>query len=212
MPQSIAAPAPRPIPPSFLPLLLPLMPGPTPIVRVRVKPELHRRFKAACQAQGLSTSELMKRAIQRELDTFDDSSGTVAAAPVPVAGLVDEKAAATRQLTVRLTAYVRDAATERAQAQDLYLSPWIANLVQSQVSATPVHTDDELQILDASNGELAALGRNINRIARALNEAYFEPERVRLDHLSELSEQIERTQQAILGLVRARRNAWGVVE
>jgi hypothetical protein len=39
-------------------------------------------------------------------------------------------------------------------------------------------TDQELAVLQASDRELAAIGRNINQIAKALNEAFHETERV----------------------------------
>ena len=189
------------------------MPGPSPTLRVRLKPELHQQFKATCERRGLSASNLALRAIQRELAARDDeSTDSVLPHPSRPSGPSDEKAAARRRITLRLPSYIHEAASERAATRGLKISSWIAALVQSQVAATPVVTDEELQVLDESNRELAALGRNINQIARALNEAHFQTERVRLDRLAELSEQIERNRDAIFGLVRASNNAWGVVE
>jgi hypothetical protein len=76
--------------------------------------------------------------------------------------------------------------------------------------SSPVLTEIELLAVEAVNRELGAIGRNINQIARALNEAHFQTERVRLDRLTELSEKIDSTREAIRGLVRASRNSWGV--
>ena len=68
--------------------------------------------------------------------------------------------------------------------------------------------DTELQGLRTSNRELAAIGRNLNQIAKALNEAFHETERVRLDRLAELSRAIEGNRMAIQSLVRASQNTW----
>ena len=68
--------------------------------------------------------------------------------------------------------------------------------------------DTELQELRASNRELAAIGRNLNQIAKALNEAFHETERVRLDRLTELGRAIEGNRVAIQSLVRASQNTW----
>ena len=74
-------------------------------------------------------------------------------------------------------------------------------------------TDDELTALVAANRELAAIGRNINQIARALNEARLigaavDANHVKLEQLAELREAITRNRAAIRALVRASQNSW----
>lgn len=187
------------------------MPGPSPVVRARLKPELHKRFEALRLAQGLSESELLQRAVENELQGAGRSTRPSAAAVVaPARPPADGDVSEVTRLTVRVPAYVREAASQRAQAKGLRVTPWVAALVQSHVAATPVLTDTELQAVEAANRELGAIGRNINQIARALNEAHFQTERVRLDRLAELSEKIDSMREAVRGLVRASRNAWGV--
>ena len=188
------------------------MPGPSPVVRARLKPELHRQFEAARQARGMSASELIQQAVKRELEFLSSSTDRDSAYYPRIGTPSSEHDASKTRLTVRLPRYVRHAASELAKTRGLAISSWIASLVQSQVAATPVLTADELEIVDASNRELAAVGRNINQIARALNEAHFQVERVRLDRLAYLAEKIEDVRQAISTLVRASRNAWGVAE
>lgn len=88
-------------------------------------------------------------------------------------------------------------------------SRWAASLIQSNLTGQPVMTKVELAELQTSSRELAAIGRNINQIAKALNEAFYETERVRLDTLAELSKAVAENRSAIRALVRASRNAWG---
>ena len=87
-------------------------------------------------------------------------------------------------------------------------SRWVTALVQSNLTRQPVMSDDELAGLLASNRELAAIGRNLNQIARALNEAFYETERVKLEKLAELRQVITENRLAVRALVRASQNAW----
>lgn len=184
------------------------MTGPSPVVRARLKPELHKRFQALRLAEGLTESELLQRAVENELLGVGRPAKPAPVQPAKAPAASGEGSETTR-LTVRLPAFVRAAAAARASARGQRVTPWVAALVQSHVAATPVLTEAELQAVEASNRELAAVGRNINQIARALNEAHFQTERVRLDRLADLSEKIDSLREAIRGLVRASRNAWG---
>jgi hypothetical protein len=87
-------------------------------------------------------------------------------------------------------------------------SRWISALVQLNLTRRPVLTETELLAIEASTRELAAIGRNLNQLARVLNEAYFQTERIRLDRLDELSRCVTKTRAAISALVRASRNSW----
>jgi predicted HicB family RNase H-like nuclease len=187
------------------------MPGSSPVVKARLNPELHRRFETLRLSQNLSASELLQRAVENELQASNQAAQPRSSTHEPLAKPpAGSDALEITRLTVRLPAYVREAAAGRAQAKGWRVTPWVAALVQSHIAATPVLTDAELQAVEAAIRELGAIGRNINQIARALNEAHFQTERVRLDRLAELSEKIDSTREAIRSLVRASRNAWGV--
>jgi hypothetical protein len=110
---------------------------------------------------------------------------------------------------VRLAAFLLEDVKKRAKARGMAPSRWIASLVQSNVTRLPVLTEDELAAVLAANRELAAIGRNINQIARTLNETFHETERVRLDTLADV---IADNRQAIRELVRASKQAWASEE
>jgi hypothetical protein len=94
----------------------------------------------------------------------------------------------------------------------MVLSRWLSSLVQSNLTGQPVMSTAELQALKTSNRELAAVGRNINQIAKALNQAFYETEKVRIDTLAELAAVIDANSKAIWALVRASQNAWEAEE
>jgi len=169
------------------------------ILQARIDPETRQRFMQSAQAQGISESELLRRLIHREIDSVQN----VAASVEPDKGRAD-----LTRTTVRLPAFILSAAEERAKIKGMVPSRWIASLVQSNVMRQPVLTDVEVSAVEASTRELSALGRNINQIARALNESPLKVERVRLDYLAELAELIKKNREAIRALVHASRSGW----
>lgn len=186
------------------------MSGPSPIVKTRLKGPLHARFLAEQEARGMSESELLRLALQTLFESQDHTpthADRVANHPrFPVAFCPEELSL--ERKTVWMPAFLMRAATERATAKGMSFSRWISSLVLSNLTRYPVLTETELLAIEASTRELAAIGRNINQLARSLNEAYFETERIRLDRLTELSRSIAKTRAAISALVRASRNSW----
>jgi len=175
------------------------MNGPSPIVKTRLKEPLYERFRAEAETRGLTDSELLRLAVIRLLD----------GKPVEAAEVhVEPDQLELQRKTVWMPGFLMKAAEERASKKGMSFSRWMAALIQSNLMRQPVLSESEVSVVEASNRELAAVGRNINQIARVLNEAYFETERVRLDRLEELSLQIKKTREFIGALVRGSRAAW----
>jgi hypothetical protein len=107
-----------------------------------------------------------------------------------------------------MPAFLMRAAGQRAEAKGMSFSRWISALVQSNLMRYPVLTESELLAVEAAYRELAAIGRNINQIARTLDAAYFQTERIRLDKLAELSVKITHARTAIGALIRTSRRTW----
>jgi hypothetical protein len=182
------------------------MSGPSPIVKTRLKGPVHARFLAEQEARGMSESELLRLALLQFFDAGPTTPTQVnlqrgRVAPHP------EQAGLARK-TVWMPAFLMTAAGKRADHKGMSFSRWISALVQSNLMGPPVLTEPELLAIEAAYRELAAVGRNINQIARTLDEAYFQTERIRLDKLAELSAKITKTRRAISVLVRASRGSW----
>ena len=172
----------------------------TELIRARVEPALKTAFKKHAKNRKLKESELLRRLVLRELG-MDDDGQTIDVDPEPASVAPD-------RLTVRLAPVVMEAAKTKAKSQGMPPSRWVSALVQSNVTRHPVLLTDELRGVLASNRELAAIGRNINQIAKAINEAFHETERVRLDALAEVATAINQNKSAIRVLVQARKQAW----
>ena len=170
-----------------------------PVLKTLVETETKTRFRNLAKTRGLSESELLRSVVLVV-------TGQDADADQPINSEAENTEL--ERMTVRLPGFLMDAAKQRGKAKGMVASRWVAALVQTNLTGKPVMTDKELAELQASNRELAAIGRNINQIAKALNEAFHETERVRLDTLAALSQSINENRSAIRSLVRASQQAW----
>ena len=130
--------------------------------------------------------------------------------------LADEKPAESNQekteterITVRMPGFMLQAAKEKGKGKGMATSRWIAALVQSNIAKNPVMTDQELITIKATIRELTAIGRNINQMARALNESKNNTDKVKLTTLALLGESMKRNISAVRELVRASQQVWG---
>jgi hypothetical protein len=170
-----------------------------PVLKTLVDLETKKQFRSIAKAQGLSESELLRAVVLVVIG--QDNSDEQLVEPSA------EKSDINRMM-IRLASFLMEAVSARAKTKGMAPSRWVAALVQSHLTGQPVMTDDELAALKASNRELAAIGRNINQIAKVLNETFHETERVKLEKLAELSQTIEKNREAIRALVRASQNSW----
>ncbi len=166
-----------------------------------VDSDFKESFTKTAKARGFSVAELLRVAAQMVIEGQGEN-------PAPVAPVPESSELA--PMTVWMPRFLKDASKERAQKKGMRPGPFVAALVQTHLMRSPVLSDCEIEALQASNRELAAIGRNINQIAKALNEDFYETERVRLEKLAELSESIAANRAAIRALVRSSQRAWGV--
>src|SRR4051794_25639241 len=127
-----------------------------------VSREFKERFGRVAKAQGLSESALLRRLLKnmvvpaREPDDLEIT---------PV-----EELPSAQRVSVRLRADDFLLLRERAKSRSLPTSTYISYLVRSHLTAqTPLPTE-ELAALKKSVAEIGAIGRNINQIARAVNQ------------------------------------------
>ena len=76
----------------------------------------------------------------------------------------------------------------------------------------PVLTESEIQALRTSNRELAAIGRNLNQIAKVLNTEFRESDKLNRQAVLALSEKIDSHREEVAGLLQRNLNKWGIDE
>ena len=178
-----------------------------PMLRARVDEDLKSLFLQKAEVLNLSESELLSKIV---LEFFAHAKNKDEVEDVLRAVQADAENAEIEKMTIRLPRFLVDAAKEKAKAKGMATSRWIAALVQSSLMQKPVMVDQELNELRTNIRELNAIGRNINQMARALNESKNNTDKVKLDNLDLLRNYLDRNIASVRGLVRASQQAWGL--
>ena len=122
-----------------------------------VSRETKERFAEVARLQGKSESALLKSMVEALLAT---------AVPPTDPTLVPESAPSTR-LSVRLRDDDLLMLRDRAQARGMPAATYVSFLVRSHLRHLAPLPDAELQAFKSAIGEVKAVGRNLNQIARA---------------------------------------------
>ncbi len=169
-------------------------------IRARVDEDQKKRFIRKAKTLNMTESELLREIV---LAVIDQNNGI----DQPIEP--DAENAEAVRVTLRMPRFLREGVELRAKLRGMEaVNRWITALIQSNLTRNPVMTDEEIRELKTSNRELAAIGRNINQIAKALNRDSYDTEQVRLDKLVELSRLVTDNRDAIRALVRASQNTW----
>ncbi|KVW85963.1 plasmid mobilization relaxosome protein MobC [Burkholderia cepacia] len=89
------------------------------------------------------------------------------------------------------------------------LSRFLVAMVRAQITSHPQLGDREVAALEASNYQLAAIGRNLNQIARALNaQPLAVPQQHRLAVIDSLRREIDAHLKAVHDMQRTNLERW----
>src|SRR5262249_48826815 len=131
-------------------------------ITCRVTSETKARVRWLAELEGINESALVKQLLQAALrgsPRVESSFGTNPARPVRG-----------QRICVRLAAEDRRRLAERAEARGLASATYVAVLVRSHLSGVAPLPRAEYLALRQSVLELAAIGRSLNQIARAINQ------------------------------------------
>ncbi len=122
-----------------------------------VTADLRCRFTAAAVRQGLSESALLKRLVEQMLAGAGEE--LTAERPAPIAR--------DARVTVRLVPDDSLLLRQRAAARGMPAASYVSTLVRSHLRSLAPLPDRELEALRSAVTQLAAIGRNLNAMARA---------------------------------------------
>jgi hypothetical protein len=120
------------------------------------------RFRVIAKARGMSESALLRQLVESTLGTIDTTDTSAPEPFLPVAS--------SGRISVRLRTDDLLFLRERASARELPTSTYVSLLVRSHLRSQAPLPTAELEALKRSVAEVGALGRNINQIARAVNQ------------------------------------------
>jgi Bacterial mobilisation protein (MobC)/Ribbon-helix-helix protein, copG family len=125
-----------------------------------VSRETKERFTELARRQGVSESALLKRVIEALIGGSEVRNGTMAPVElVPASGRLSVRLAVDDLLVLR----------ERARSRGMPSATYVSLLVRSHLRNLSPIPDNELKALQQAIGQVSAIGRNLNQIARAVN-------------------------------------------
>jgi hypothetical protein len=144
------------------------------VLKTRISPDIKRQAKAIADREFLSEAAWLKRLVVREIRASHCAKGD-GREPCQAEGTrrpdrAGEKGPRGKPLFVRLRREDRLLLDARAEARGLRPATYASVLLRAHLRQLTPLPKDELLALKRSIGELAAIGRNINQIARAANE------------------------------------------
>jgi hypothetical protein len=171
----------------------------TEMVKTRVTPDTKRIIQTLAQRQQLTESAWLRRLIEVTLQT----AGANRSDEIDPA---ETEIRATR-LTIRLVAEDQLLLRARAAGRGMPSATYVSVLVRAHLRAlTPLPTQ-ELAALRRSTAELGPIGRNLNQIARAMNQggAVVGPTR---EELRGLLRACEALRDHVAALIQANLTTW----
>lgn len=184
----------------------------------RVTPEFKAIFNKVAESKGLTESEFLRQVMRAAVaDSVADAG--IEQEPETAAGAVVELApenAASAQVTIRMAQFLLDGVKARAKAHEMSTSRWIVSMIQSNLTRHPVVSAPQILALREHGRELAAIGRNLNQIARSMNFANsinpgsFTKEWMPMNRLDEVIASIDAGMSIISVVVRTSKEVWSV--
>lgn len=189
-----------------------------PSLITRVSQHEHAEFVATAARSGQKPGSLLRSVIRAFLRGEKPEGEGTGARLKSRSKPVHPGDADLERFELRIASFLKTEVKQRAAREGMSSSEWVAALIQSVVTAEPVLTEREAEAVRFANRELAAVGRNLNQIARAMNRAeliganFSKDEILTLHGISLLNKKVEKLRMTILSLITARNRAWGVAD
>lgn len=184
----------------------------TEILKARVSLEMKLQAKAIADREFLSEAAWLKRLVIREIQACRvTNAGEREPCRAEVERRSDRSArrrgACGRPLFVRLRSEDRLLLDARAEARWMRPATYASVLLRTHLRLVTPLPKEELLALKRSIGELAAIGRNINQIARVANEGGRLPASVR-DEFRAMLKICEALRDSTKALLKANETSW----
>lgn len=140
------------------------------IYPVRLPDDLRELWTAYC-ARNRKKAPATLRALMRYI--IQDSMPTEVRQWITAQTEADPDSGPKERLEVRLTPTEFQAVTSRAEAEACSPQRWVINCVRASLTHEPQFTMETTRALWESSYQLRAIGRNLNQIARRLNEGGY---------------------------------------
>lgn len=173
------------------------------ILSIRLRPEVRAQWDEYCLRIGKAPSTAIKEAIEKQLEGLQVSRPRTIFKPVEEVQHKPKK-----RFEIMLTDSERDALATRVNEENCSVRQFVIDALRAALTHEPQLSMQEIEILGESNFQLLAVGRNLNQIARRLNEGKHEP--VTVERIEELKEIIDAHVQKASDSIRANIERWNL--
>ncbi|RLV58302.1 plasmid mobilization relaxosome protein MobC [Parashewanella curva] len=165
------------------------------VVKTRLTDEEKENWLLYCQSSGISQSDMLRMLINR--------SSPIAKLAIPFNETKSDK------VTVRLSEHTLKMLKEQAKYEGyLNQSHWVRAAILSKLRNKPVLSITETDALKESNRQLAAIGRNLNQIARVLNIEFRQSDKITAEMIELLVDRINQHSTKVEDLIQQGHKRW----
>lgn len=165
---------------------------------IRLSDVTLERWRTHCEGLGVKPGTAVRQSIERAVEA-------------PPTDFKQTRKA--KYKTVRVPVWLSeteiDSIRVRQRLEGGSRAGWIVRVVRSALTREPQFGDHEIEALTQSNFQLLAIGRNLNQIARRLNEGQKRQD-VELDAIVALRDQINEHTRVVSRAMRASTERWTI--
>lgn len=173
------------------------------ILSVRLRPGIRVQWDAYCLRMGKASSTVIKEAIEKQLVGLQAEKARTVFTQVEETSREPKK-----RFEILLTISERQALEIRAKEAGSSVRQFIIDAVRATLTHEPQYSMKEIEVLGESNYQLLAIGRNLNQIARRLNEGKYEP--VTVERIEELSKSLLQHAKKVSDTIGANIERWNL--
>lgn len=171
-------------------------------INVHLGADLKARWTAYCADLGKTPGAALKEAIEYQLvNSATDQKPKIYRQSE---GIRERK----QRFEILLTSSERAAIKDRADAERCSSRRWIVDAIRTGLTHEAQFSMFEIDALGESNYQLLSLGRNLNQVARRLNEGQHEP--ITVERIEALRRIIEKHTELVSNAIRASLERWNI--
>lgn len=174
----------------------------TVVLSVRLRAQTKQRWEKYCKARGKGASTAIREAIERQLADTDEE-GT---ARLFSTREIELHPGPKLRVEILLTKSEKDAIAERARAEGFSQRRWMIAALRSALTGAASIGIESLKAIGESNYQLLSIGRNLNQMAKKLNDNNFAPEY--LPDIHALKEFITQHTEIVSDAIRSQTERW----
>lgn len=179
------------------------MEKPSRAMNIHLGADLKARWVDYCAGLGKTPGAALKEAIEQQLEKAAKSPPP----PLRQTGQAPDNEPKVR-FEILMTKSEKMAVLERSNLERCSQRRWIIDAIRAGLTHEPQFSMSEIDALGESNYQLLAIGRNLNQVAKAMNEGRRDS--VTIESIERLRQIIDAHTDKVSGAIRASLERWNI--